>query len=301
MILTLATSGAQVFAGTQCGTVHVWSWRDGSAEPHLLSLAPPADSDSSDDADDGDVVFPPSIRAIAIPPSGAYVAVAISDDQVLFLPRSGTAELPPRLVGVPCLQMTFLGEGLLLAGDMGGDVALHDLATGEELWRRQLEYSPVHGLALSPDGSRLAACFASSPIHVVDPRTGESEIVLTGHRDTLLGVAWLDGDTLFSGSKDKRLMRWDLARAEAGPTILYEGDAYVTALAADPGSRQVAFVMDEYVVGVLDADDPSRRRSLRGHDAPVQALRFLDGGRILLSAGNDARLLVWDLEKGQTP
>ncbi len=299
MILTVATSDPRVFAGTQSGTVHVWSWRDGGAEPPLLSLAAPDTGD--------EMTFPPSIRAIAIPPSDTYIAIAVSDDRILFRPGpaarpgAGATPRPAEVAGVPCLQMVFLEEGLLLAGDMGGEVALRDLETGRELWRRQLEYSPVHGLALSPDRRRLAICFASSSIHVVAPRTGESEMVLKGHRDALLGITWLDDDTLFSGSKDKRLMRWDLSRPTAGPTLLHEGDAYVTALAADPVSRRVAFVMDDYAVGLLDADDPSRQWSFRGHDAPVQVLRFVDEGRGLLSAGNDARLLIWDLEKGTSP
>ena len=40
------------------------------------------------------------------------------------------------------------------------------------------------------------------------------------------------------------------------------------------------------------------QRRLAGHTAPIQVLAFADGGRRLVSAGNDARILVWDVAPG---
>ncbi len=293
MVLSVAVSEDVLVAGTQSGLAQSWSWRTGQPGPDLLALHAREAT--------GETTFPPSIRDVAVAPSGQYVAIASSDDRVRFRPLVADAELPSGFGGFPCLQLEFAEDSLLFTGDMRGDVAARDLRRGEEQWRHQLDYAPVADLALSPDGNTLAVCFSSSLIRLIDPATGETRRTLRGHRDSLFSLAWLDDETLISGSKDKRAFRWDISDPGSTPTVLWEGDSYVTALAAHPATKRVAVVLDEYSVGVFSPATSSAPRELRGHTAPVQAIRFLDRGRFLVTAGNDSRVLIWNLEEGNQP
>jgi WD40 repeat protein len=188
----------------------------------------------------------------------------------------------------------FLDERRLLLGSMRGELALLDLETGREIFRRQLEYDPVYGLALSPDGARLAVALRASRLHVVKPESGAALQRLAGHVDSVYAVTWLGPRQLASAGKDKRVLVWNLEEDAPQPRELFRGDRYVTALAAGPRARRLAFSLEGSDVGVLQVTDGHITRVLKGHTAPVQVLLFA-GPERLVSAGNDARILVWDL------
>ena len=44
---------------------------------------------------------------------------------------------------------------------------------------------------------------------------------------------------------------------------------------------------------------PKRKKVLEGHAQPATALAFSTDGRLLVSCGNDGKLIVWDVESGQ--
>ena len=80
------------------------------------------------------------------------------------------------------------------------------------------------------------------------------------------GLSWLSGAEFVSADKDKRVLGWKLSEAEPAPRVLY------------PSNRGVA--------------GGHITRVHVGHTAPVQALVFVDDGKRLISAGNDARVMV---------
>jgi WD40 repeat protein len=195
---------------------------------------------------------------------------------------------------------SFLDEKELLLGDLRGELALLDLDAGTELYRRQLEYDPIYNVAPGPNGARAALAFRSSAIQIVDVRSGETTVVLRGHRDSVYALAWLGVDALVSGGKDKRLFAWDLPRPDAEPRELYRGDHYITALGTDADSSRLALSLDDHRVGILRLADGQITHRLEGHTAPLQVLAFVDAGRRLISVGNDARVLVWRLDEDET-
>ena len=56
-----------------------------------------------------------------------------------------------------------------------------------------------------------------------------------------------------------------------------------------------AATLDGPTIGILSLPDGRVVGRLAGHSAPVQVLAFVDEGRRLISAGNDARVMVWDV------
>ena len=78
--------------------------------------------------------------------------------------------------------------------------------------------------------------------------------------------------------------------------VLYRGDHYITALGADRARSRLALPLEDHRVAVLDWARGRITRRFEGHTAPLQALLFADEGRVLISAGRDARIFVWRLE-----
>ena len=286
MILDLVSHGSRLFVGTQSGRVEIFDWREGTALTPLLVTKPI-----------GDDAFAPTIRSIALSPSGRRCAVLSSDGRLrVFALASGKPVLEQELERPSPMVVRFLDEDRLLLGNMRGELSLLDIASGRERYRRQLEYDPIFELALSPDRSRLAVALRSSRIHVVDPVTGDTRRILKGHRDSVFGVAWLGDRELASGGKDKQVLVWDLASEKPLPRVIYRGDHYITALGADRAHTLLALPLEDHRVGLLDWTDGRIIRHLDGHTAPLQALLFVDEGRTLISSGRDARIFVWRLE-----
>jgi WD40 repeat protein len=287
MVVDAALQGSRVLAGTQSGRVDVFDWRTGEALGPLLALQPQQGQ-----------AFAPTIRCVTVSPSGDTCAVGASDAavRVLDLRPAAAPRLRQTLAVTDPTACRFLDERRLLLGNMRGELALLELETGREIFRRQLEYDPVYALALSPDGARLAVALRSSRLHIVEPESGAALQRLAGHRDSVYALSWLGPRRLASAGKDKTILVWDLDAAAPQPRELYRGDRYVTALAAGPGARRLAFSMEGSKVGVLSVTDGHIARVFESHTAPVQVLLFAAPDR-LVSAGNDARIMVWDLAR----
>ena len=76
------------------------------------------------------------------------------------------------------------------------------------------------GVSFSPDGRYLAAS-SSNTVRLWIVETGEAWATLKGHSNLVSSVAFLDGGrTLASGSQDRTVKLWDIARAGAERDVL---------------------------------------------------------------------------------
>jgi WD40 repeat protein len=298
MVRDVAVVGSLVLVATQSGRVDVFDWREGRARPPLLEVSPAQGQ-----------ALAPTIRSVAVSPERRRAAVAASDGRLRLYALDEGGNATP-LASVEAGDVTvcrFLDEERLLLGTLSGELV--GLRTGadatqiEETFRRQLEYDPVHAIEPGPKGDVVAVAFRSSRVQLVRPVSGETFRVLRGHRDAVYALAWLGADRLASAGKDKRVLVWELVGPEVEPRVLHRADRYVTALAFDPDAKRMAIAVEGETIGLMNVADGHVEQRLGTHTAPVQALVFLDQGRRLLSAGNDARILVWDLSEdaGQSP
>ncbi len=286
MVLDVALRGRKALLAVQSGRVEVFDWLAGASLESLLALAPePGHS------------YPPTISSVAVSPGRGLIAVAASDGKLRILELGEESRPAPlRSFDVSAVQVCrFLDDERLLLGEMTGEVALLALEEGRELYRRQLEYDPVYDLAVSPGGDRVAVAFRSSRIQIVEAESGEMVRALEGHRDSVYDIAWLGENALVSGSKDKRILLWDLDLAAPKPQLLHQGDRSVTAIAVDAGGDRVAAAIEGEKIALIDLRSRRVDAILTGHTAPVQVLAFTAGGSRLISSGNDARVLVWEI------
>jgi len=151
------------------------------------------------------------------------------------------------------------------------------------------------GAVAEARGAEFLQAFRSSRIQIVAIESGETLQVLHGHRDSVYGLAWLGDSRLASAGKDKHLLTWNLKRPTPAPRVLYAGDHYITALAVDSQAGRLALPLEEHRVGLIRVSDGEVTHRLEGHTAPVQVLAFAANGTRLISAGNDARIFVWNV------
>ncbi len=210
--LAVSGDGAALASASWDGTARVWPLAGGA--PRVL------------DGHRGNV------NAVAFLPDGrpvtagadATVRVWSSDNAALVL-----ATLPTAL---SALAVTADGE----IAAAGADATVRFLQPdGAVRAAVELGPQPVIALALSPDGTRLAAATAGGTVAVVERETARVLVRLVGPGLPVWSVAWRpDGRELVTGGGDRLVRRWDARSGEpigalamprpGDPLAAYHGD-----------------------------------------------------------------------------
>jgi WD40 repeat protein len=257
--LAPSPDGRDLLAGSGDGTV--WRWDVVNRRPRPRLYLSPEAAQVCRGAEVvrrlGSPVRPEhyeAVRALAVSPDGALLAVACEDVAVRrhgFLPAAegGRVELWDAArgeqrralaanVGRPAC-VAFSPDGTLLGANDGGDVILWDPATGKEVRRLSGHREPVCSLAFSSDGKILATGSQDRHISLWD-LAGGTRRVLVGHTDAVAALAFApDGRTLASGGWDGSVRLWHVATAQ-GLAVLEAHTGKVHAVAFAPDGRTLA-------------------------------------------------------------
>lgn len=169
------------------------------------------------------------VSAIAFTPDGRAIVTGGHDGTVRISPRDGT---PSRAIslGRPVAGLVIARDGTIVTGGADGRLVFltSDGTIAAEL---QVSETPIVALALSPDGTRIAAAGIRGSVALVNLAARSVERRLVGPGLPVWSVAFRPGsDEVLTGGGDRIVRRW---RVSSGEHL----GAVVMARPSDPASR----------------------------------------------------------------
>ena len=194
---------------------------------------------------------------------------------------------------------TISPDGHCLAGGLGREIVLWDVASGRQRTRFDGHRGPIVYLAFSPDGKLLVSLAADDVATVWDLATGKAR-QYKGLKGTVRAAAFSpDGRLLAGAGEDSVVALWELAQPELPPQRIdrhWGGTGTITQLTFTRDGRVLA-AGSEGVIVLLDV--PGRRpwrRLAQGHTGQVVSLAFSPDGRFLISGDWNGGIKRWDLK-----
>nr|XP_046240200.1 kinesin-like protein KIF21B isoform X5 [Scatophagus argus] len=206
------------------------------------------------------------INQIALNPSGSVLYAAAGNTVRMWdLNRmQGMGKLTGHIGSVMCLTVgqSLLGKDQVITGSKDHYVKVFDVTEG----------------TLGNVG----------PAHNFEPP----------HYDGIECLA-VQGDVLFSGSRDNGIKKWDLEQQELTQQIPNAHKDWVCALAYVPGRPMLLSACRGGMLKVWNVDNFTPIGEIRGHDSPINAI--CTNSRQIFTASSDCRVKLWSYVPGLTP
>jgi hypothetical protein len=273
--------------------------------------------------------FPNVVTSLAFTPDGTKLVVGGHHELLIFDAASNKLERRVLTRAERTFGMVFLPDGKLAvaAGRPGqeGDVRIYDLKAGtpkdlggvpsvdgvndKTVLVRELGDADdaMLALAVSPNGTKLAAGGCDRLVRVWDLPTGKLEQTIENHADWILSLAFSpEGTRLITGSRDRTAKVWDLVAKES-VAAFNEHQAGVYAVAMTPDGLTGISGAEDGNIRMWHATDKTKQvgkqtRVLGSHGKTVLRMAFWGDpkgkGPLLASCGADGSVKLFDPASG---
>ena len=231
--------------------------------------------------------------------------------------------------------VAFLGDGRMATAGADGQIAIWTQGRPQPDRVFEGHTGPIVGLAVSPDGSKLASASWDHTVRISSLPDGATR-VLQGHVQNVNGVAFApDGKSLVSVGYDQTVRIWALA--DGSPAIVMmpaplnavaiapdgeivagaadgklrmmtadgtasgevmAGAVPIVALAISHDGGLIAAAAIDGTVAIVDRKARSVARALAGPRMPVWSVAFLPDGATLLTGDADGKIRRWNALTG---
>jgi WD40 repeat protein len=235
------------------------------------------------------------ITAAAFDSTGTVLALGTADGEIVVgdpATRRPVAFPTGHSGAVTILGFSRDGRTLASAG-ADGIVAVWDPATGRRKDRGGIRGAEITSIALSPDGTRVAAnVFGSGRARVLIAAVGgdaaPAELPgVNGRSDIVFGP---DGTTVIFGDQEERVAVWDVI-AKRRLRLLRGPDSWITSLAIHPDGTKIVTGRGDGALLLWDLTKSEEPEELEEHLQGVREVAFSpDGTRLASRAGQQVIL-----------
>ncbi|MBI3158808.1 MAG: TIR domain-containing protein [Chloroflexi bacterium] len=321
--LALSPDGRWMATGAQNGELFLWDLRtrkvvsalsDHANEVNVLAFAPDGTRLYSAGRDTfvrgwsipaGDLLFKltghrSNVRALAVSPDGAWLATGGEDQTALLW---SLAETPPRLFNQFSAHTNWVND-LAFSPD-SRQLASASFDTNIILWqttssgtgRYQRHTAPVRRVVFRPTGALVVSGGQDNAIIFWDRLSGTPLLAPIDTGGSVFGLDLsADGSRLVTGNTAGALQVWDAASGARLAEYVEPGAQFFT-VALSPDGRTVAAggITPNNALLLWDLETGSTRW-LSGHAQFIRWAAFRPDGRLLITAGWDGNLILWDVQ-----
>jgi cytochrome c len=178
-----------------------------------------------------------NVNGVAFASDGKALVSVGYDLTLRIWPLSGGAESIVPLPA-PLNAVTAARDGEIIAGAADGRVFFLS-ATGELRGELAAAESPIISLALSPDGTLIAAAGIRGSVSIIERMPRKLARTLVGPGLPVWSTAFMpDNRTLLTGGTDRLVRRWDVLRGEhLGSVAMVDGGDPLAAYKGDRGAE----------------------------------------------------------------
>jgi WD40 repeat protein len=272
--------GDRLFAGGY-GTIRQWQIATGKPLPTLETGC--------------------DVRALAVTPDGGTL-FSEGTDHVLLAWDVDAGRVVQTMHGhstpVVVLACTADGRRLVSVG-LDGDVRLWDVATGEQLASLYDARETASAAAFAPDGRTLVVAATDHSLDRWDLDTLETTPLIRGHTTEVVGVAFAaSGRELHTWSAAEAL-RWDTETGRLLGTASGERPQRPKIVTSPGGKYRITVDPDKSVFPSLAVVATGKEVELAGALRSVRAAAFSRDDKILVAAGSDGNITLWETDSGQ--
>ncbi len=252
------------------------------------------------------------VWATGLSPTEPIIAASAGNDRnILLWDIEGRQLLHPPLTGHTNViwSVAFSPDGQTLAsGSSDETIILWDVTSGRRLDTLEGHSSGIKAVAYSPPHGRMLASGDSTGnilLWDVADRQIASRIKAPTDEEVWSLAFGSDGETLVSGNADGQVILWDVATGNKidSRTISETNEVWSVDLSPDSKLLAIGTSDNQVIIWDLEADRISPLSG--GHAAGVRHVAFgsigqnadgaVDNQLILASAGEDGRIILWDV------
>uniref|UniRef100_A0A8C4VA29 Kinesin family member 21B n=1 Tax=Falco tinnunculus TaxID=100819 RepID=A0A8C4VA29_FALTI len=204
-------------------------------------------------------------------------------------------------------QIALNPTGTMLYAATGNSVRIWELSRLQPIGKLSGHIGPVMCLTVNQTASNHDLVVTGSKDHYVKVfeitegmvgNIGPTHNFEPPHYDGIECLA-IQGDILFSGSRDNGIKKWDLEQQELTQQIPNAHKDWVCALAFIPGRPMVLSACRGGMIKVWNVDTFTPVGEIKGHDSPINAI--CTNSKHIFTASSDCRVKLWNYVPGLTP